>query len=107
MHWLLLATAILLEVAGTTTLKLAGGFARPGYLGLSLVLYGTCLIALSHAFKVIPVGVAYAIWSGIGTALIVLVGVVWFAEVLTTLKAVFIAMILVGVVGLNLVSNTA
>lgn len=106
MHWLLLAVAIVFEVAGTTTLKLAGGFARPGYLGLSLLLYGTCLIALSHAFNVIPVGVAYAIWSGVGTVLIVLVGVLWFAEALTALKALFIFLILVGVVGLNLVSST-
>lgn len=105
MHWLLLAFAIVLEVAGTTTLKFAEGFARPGFLVLGLLLYGACLTALAHAFKMIPVGVAYAIWSGAGTVLIVAVSVLWFAEALTPLKAVFIAMILVGVVGLNLVSS--
>lgn len=101
----MLSLAIVLEVAGTTSLKFAHGFARPGFLALGLMLYATCLVALTHAFKVLPVGVSYAIWSGAGTVLIVLVSVLWFGEAMTLLKALFIGLILAGVVGLNLVNN--
>ena len=105
MPWLMLAVAILFEIAGTTGLKLAGGLARPGWLAAALVLYAVAFLALAQALKAIPVGVAYAIWSGIGTAAIVAIGVVHFGEAMTAAKLLFIALILVGVVGLNLAAD--
>ncbi len=105
MPWLMLATAILFEIAGTTGLKLAGGLARPGWLAAALALYAVSFVAMAQALKAIPVGVAYAIWSGIGTVAIVVIGVVRFGEALTVAKLLFIGLILVGVVGLNLVTE--
>ncbi|MEX2642785.1 MAG: SMR family transporter, partial [Acetobacterales bacterium] len=58
-----------------------------------------------HALKVLPVGVAYAIWSGIGTVAVALIGILWFREAASVLKLMFIAMIVVGAVGLNLISE--
>lgn len=106
--WFLLLVTIVLEVAGTSILKLASmaaGLERLGWFALSLVAYGTCFWLLSLVFRVLPVGVAYAVWSGVGTMLIVLVGMVVFGEALTALKLLFIAMIVIGAVGLNLTSG--
>jgi small multidrug resistance pump len=72
----------------------------------SLATYAVSLTILSFSLKVIPVGVAYAIWSGVGTATIVLMGVVIFKEPITAVKVVCIAMIVVGAVGLNLASKS-
>ena len=105
MHWLMLAGAIGFEIAGTTVLKLARGGERPLLLVAALALYAVAFLALAQALRAIPVGVAYAIWSGIGTAAIVAIGVAWFGEALTVPKALFIGLILVGVVGLNLVTD--
>lgn len=102
MPWLMLAVAILFEIAGTTGLKLAGGLARPGWLAAAIALYAVAFVALAQALEAIPVGVAYAIWSGIGTAAIAAIGVVHFGEAMTAPKLLFIGLILVGVIGLNL-----
>jgi len=101
MGWLYLIAAIVLEVMGTTCMKLAEGFTRliPS-LGV-FAFYSASLAVLTLALKTWDVSVAYAIWSGLGTALIVLIGVVWFGEALTPLRLTCIALIIVGVVGLN------
>jgi len=100
--WALLAVAIALEVAGTTFLKQSQGFARPGYVAAMAVCYGMSLGALGLAVKRIEIGVAYAIWAGVGTALIALIGILYFREAVTALKMVSIALIILGVIGLNL-----
>ena len=105
MEWLMLVAAIGFEIAATTCLKLAGGTARPLVLGAALALYAVAFLALAQALRGIPVGVAYAIWSGIGTAAIVTIGVVRFGESMTPAKLGFIGLILIGVVGLNLVAE--
>ena len=102
MAWILLGFTILLEVAGTTMLKLSSGAAKPGWLAGALVSYGVCFWTLAIIFKTLPVGVAYAIWAGAGTVLIVLVGWLWFGETITALRLLFITMIIVGAVGLHL-----
>tara|TARA_R110002096_G_scaffold35929_3_gene100760 strand:- start:4 stop:354 length:351 start_codon:yes stop_codon:yes gene_type:complete len=104
--WLLLGVTVLLEVAGTTLLKLSNGpTERPWTFAGALVSYGLCFWALSLAFRHIPFTVAYAIWAGAGIALIVLVGVFWFREPMSALKLLFLAFIAIGTVGLQLLSD--
>ena len=106
MAWAFLALAILLETVGTGLLKLSHGFERVGIGGLSMLSYGVCFFFLALSLRVIPVGAAYAIWSGIGTALVVLAGVFLFGEKMTLLKAGLIAMIVVGAAGLMLLIDS-
>ena len=106
-HWLLLAGAILLEVAGTVSLRLSDGFTKTGYVIATLSLYGFSFWLLAKAIKAIPLSVSYAIWSGAGTVLIAAIGVAVFGELMTALKLVFITLIVVGVVGLQLMHGPA
>jgi small multidrug resistance pump len=101
-HWFYLACAILLEVTGTTSMKLSHGFTRLVPSVLIFVLYGTSFVALTFALKKIDVSIAYAIWSGIGTAAIAVIGIAYFREPATVVKFVSILLIIIGVVGLHL-----
>ncbi len=83
-------------------MKLSEGFARLVPSILIFVFYALSFLALTMTLKKIDVSVAYAIWAGVGTALIALIGVVHFKEPLTSIKMVSIGMIIIGVVGLNL-----
>ena len=100
--WLLLAFAITMEVAGTTSMKLSQGFTRTLPSIAIVVFYGLSFTALTFALKRLEVGVAYAIWAGAGTALIALIGVAAFGESLTPLKLISLVLIIAGVVGLQL-----
>jgi small multidrug resistance pump len=106
MNWLMLYTAIAFEVVGTTSLKLSEGMTRLGWFALCLALYATSFALLAISLKTIPVGVAYAIWSGAGTVLIALIGILWFHEAASPLRLLFIAMILIGAIGLNLTTRS-
>jgi small multidrug resistance pump len=103
--WLSLLGAILFEVAGTTCMKLAQGFARPAYAWAMFGLYAVAFTLLTFALKRLDVSVAYAIWAGLGMALIAVIGIVAFDERLTWLKALSLVLIVAGVVGLNLGSG--
>ncbi len=100
--WLYLAVAIFLEIAGTISMKLSEGFTRTVPSILIFVFYVLSFMALTMALKRIDVSVAYAIWSGVGTALIATIGVVHFREPLTLIKVVSVGLIIIGVVGLNI-----
>ena len=106
MTWIYLALAILLEVAGTTCMKLSDGFTKTVPSILLFVFYTLSFGMLTLALKRIDVSVAYAVWSGAGTALIATIGVLWFREPMTALKLISLALIIVGVVGLNLGGGT-
>ncbi len=106
MYWLFLALAIVVEVAGTSCMKLSQGFSKLVPSVLVFLLYGVSFSFMILALKKIELGVAYAIWSGLGTALIALIGITWFQESVSLLKIVSILLIVVGVVGLHL-SQTA
>jgi len=99
--WMYLALAILFEITGTTFLKMSHGFEHlwPS-LGIILA-YVISLVFLTLAVKVIPISIAYAIWAGVGTALIVVIGALMFREPLTLVKVGFIALIIIGVIGLH------
>jgi multidrug transporter EmrE-like cation transporter len=102
MNWILLYAAIFFEVAGTIALKHSAGIARPIMFVSALGLYGVSFFALSMALRSLPIGASYAVWSGVGTVMAILFGVVLFAETVTPLRALFISLILVGTIGLNL-----
>jgi small multidrug resistance pump len=102
MYWFYLAVAIVLEVTGTTCMKLSQGFTRPLPSVLVFVLYMVSFSFMILALKKMELGVVYAIWAGLGTALIALIGIVWFQESASLLKIVSILFIVLGVVGLRL-----
>lgn len=102
MVWLLLLLAILLEVSGTTCMKLSQGFTRLTPSILIFVFYGLSFTTFVFALKRIDVSVAYAIWAGLGVLLIAAIGILWFKEPLNALKLASMGLIVVGVVGLNL-----
>ena len=103
--WLLLTAAILLEVAGTTSMKLSQGFTFAAPSVLIFVFYACSFIALTLALRWLDLSVAYATWAGVGTVLITLIGFWYFDEQATLFKAVCIALIVIGVVGLNYSTN--
>ncbi len=100
--WVLLVSAIALEVCGTTAMKLSDGFARLAPSIAIFVFYTLSFVALTYSIKHIDLAVAYAIWSGLGTALVTCVGLVYFGEPLTAAKVASIAVIIGGVAGLHL-----
>ena len=102
LFWLYLLIAILTEVVGTSLLKVSQGLTRLAPTIGMFVLYTISFIFMAFALKKIEVGVAYAIWSGLGTAMIAMIGIVWFRESLNLPKIAGIILIIVGVVLLNL-----
>ena len=102
MSWLYLIAAILFEVAGTSALKLSQGLTKLVPSLAMALCYALSFVMMALAIKRIEVSVAYAIWSGLGTALITVVSLLVFKEPLTALKLVSLALIIGGVVGLNL-----
>ncbi|PZD96014.1 QacE family quaternary ammonium compound efflux SMR transporter [Paenibacillus sambharensis] len=105
--WLLLLVAIVLELSGTVALKYSDGFSRLLPSILMFVLYLLSFSALNLAVKTIDVSIAYAVWSGLGTLLISIVGFMWFQEHVTPFKVLSIAIIIIGVICLNLANSAA
>jgi small multidrug resistance pump len=103
--YLYLAVAIVAEVIGTSALKAAAGFTRPLPSLVVVVGYGVAFYFLSLALKSIPVGVAYAIWSGVGVALITLIGWLVFKQRLDAAALAGIALIVAGVVVIQVFSS--
>ena len=106
MTWIFLILAIVLEVSGTTCMKLSVGFTKLVPSMLLFVFYTLSFGMLTLALKRIDVSVAYAVWSGVGTAVIATIGVLYFREPMTALKLISLALIIGGVVGLNLSGGT-
>ena len=102
MSWIYLMMAILLEVVGTTCMKLSVGFTKLAPSVAMFLLYGASLGVLTLALKKIDLNIAYATWSGLGTMLIVLLGIVIYDEPTTVGRMVSILIILLGVISLHL-----
>ncbi len=105
-QWIFLSVAIVSEVVATSALKASEGFSR---LWPSLIVaagYLSAFYFLSLTLKTIPVGVAYAIWSGAGVALIALIAWVFFGQALDAPAVVGLSLIVAGVVVLNVFSRT-
>ena len=106
MHWVYLAIAIVSEVVATSALKATEGFSRLAPWGLVAVGYALAFFFLSLTLRTIPLGIAYAIWAGVGVALVALVGWIVYHQSLDTAAFVGIALIVSGVIVLNLFSKT-
>ena len=105
--WTYLAIGIVLEVIGTSCLKFSQGFSHllPGIAGLVCFLFA--LICISLSVKTLELGVVYAIWSGCGIAIITLIGIFAFSESVSPQKLLFIGLILIGVVGLQITTESS
>ena len=103
--WIFLSLAIAMEVTGTFFLKLPDGFAKWHWGLVSIFFYSCCFWVLAPAMKVIPVGVVYAIWAGVGILAATLLGIFVFSEKLGIIQYMFIVLILIGAVGLRLTTE--
>jgi small multidrug resistance pump len=101
MPYVFLLAAIAFEVFATSTLKSTEGFSRLWPTVACLTGYTVSFVALSQAVKEVPVGVAYAVWSGLGTAAIVAIGAAFLGEPIPLVKVAGIGLIVAGVVILN------
>jgi small multidrug resistance pump len=106
MGWMYLAIAIVSEVVATSAMKSADGFTRAGPSALVFIGYIVSFYFLSLSLRTIPVGIMYAVWSGVGVMLLSLIGIFYFRQVLDLAAVVGIAFILVGVGVLTLGSRT-
>lgn len=102
MAWLGLFVAIAIEIAATSLLKATHGFTRLLPTLLCLVLYATSFALIARVVQTLPVGIVYAIWSGVGTAAIAGIGVMFLGESLGAVKVVGLVLVILGVVALNL-----
>lgn len=102
MNWLILFCAIAFEIAGTLTLKFTEGMTKLWPTVLMFCFYLLSLFGLSRAVVTIPVGTAYAVWSGLGTLMVAIIGVAWFKEPVTVLRCLSGLLIVAGVAGLYL-----
>lgn len=105
--FVILLFAILSEVIGTTALKFSEGFTKPIPSFIVALGYGTSFYLLSIALKSMPIGVAYAIWSGVGLVLTVIAGMIIWKETLDWARVLGIVLILAGIVLINVFSKTA
>lgn len=106
-HYLLLFLAVAAETIGTTALQASQQFTRLGPSVIVVVAYGAAFYLLALALKYMPVGVLYAVWSGLGIVLIAIIGWVVFRQSLDLAAVIGIAMIIAGIAIIQLFSSTA
>lgn len=106
MNYLFLAIAITCEVVATTALKQTEGFTRLAPSLVTVAGYALAFYFLSLPLRALPVGVVYAVWSGVGIVLITAIGWIWFRQALDLPALVGMALILAGVLVINLFSRT-
>ena len=104
--WTLLFIAIAAEVVATTALAASQGLTRAGPLVISAIGYTLALALLAVVMRVMPTGVVYGIWSGLGVVLIALVAWAWHGQRLDAPAIIGLGLILAGVLVVNLFSNT-
>lgn len=105
MAWFDLFIAGIFEVVWSTCLKYSHGFTNVMFTVLTFIGMGFSFWFLAHAVKSLPMGTAYAIWTGIGALGAVIVGVILFKELVTLVRLFFVAMLLTGIIGLKLTSG--
>jgi quaternary ammonium compound-resistance protein SugE len=104
MAWALLFVAGLFEIGWAIGLKYTDGFTRPWPTAATVLAMVVSVVLLALAVRTLPIGTAYAVWTGIGAAGTVILGIVLFAEPATALRLFFVAMIVGGIAGLKLVT---
>ena len=102
MAWVILLVAGILEVAWAVGLKYTNGFARPWPTAGTLFALAGSVALLALAMRALPMGTAYAVWTGIGTVGTVILGVVLFGEPVTGLRVLCVSLIVAGIAGLKL-----
>lgn len=102
MTYFYLALAIVFEAGWAIGLKVSNGFSRPVATAATIVMYVLSLVFLMLAVRRLEIGATYAIWAGLGAAIIAVAGVVYFREPVTAVKVVSLLLVIAGVVGLNL-----
>ena len=107
MAWLLLALAGLLEIGFAVALSFSEGFRRPVPTALFLLFGAGSLVLLNLAVRDLPIGTAYAVWTGIGAAGTALVGIAFLGEPGEAVRLLCVALIVVAVIGLQVTSSTA
>jgi quaternary ammonium compound-resistance protein SugE len=105
MAWITLLAASLVEIAMALLLKSSAGWTRFWPSAGGIVAAAASVFFLTHAVKTLPVGTAYAIWTGIGSVGVVTIGIVWLGESASPLRLACIAAIVAGMVGLRLMEN--
>lgn len=105
-HWLFLGTAIISEVIATSALKASDGFSRLWPSMIVVLGYAVSFYFLSLTLKTLPVGIAYAIWSGLGIVLISVIGIILFGQKLDGPAIIGMGLIIAGVVVMNVFSKT-
>lgn len=105
-HWLYLGVAIVSEVIATSALKAAEGFTRPLPSLVVVIGYGIAFYCLSVVLRTLPLGITYAIWSGVGVALVALAGWLLYGQSLDLAAVLGLTLIVAGVIVLNLFSKT-
>jgi small multidrug resistance pump len=105
--WTVLSGAILLEVAGTTCMRLSDGFSRITPSILIFVFYAASFALNTLVIRTLGLSVVYAVWSGVGTVLTALIGYLYFKEPATALKMISTGLIVIGVFGLHSASRAA
>lgn len=107
LHYIYLIVAVAAETIGTTALQASNQFTRVGPTLVVVLAYGLAFYFLGIALKYIPVGIAYALWSGLGIVLIALIGFAIFGQRLDLPALLGLAMIIGGIVVIQLFSKTA
>jgi len=103
--WVLLATAGLLEIVWSVSMKASHGFTKPLFTVVTLVAAGLSFWLLGIALRQLPVGTAYAVWTGIGAIGATILGIVFFGESLSVARVGCIALIVCGILGLKLLGG--
>jgi len=105
MAWLLLTIAGIFEIAFALCMKWSEGFSRVGPASLTVVAGLLSVFLLSYSLRTLPVGTAYAVWTGIGAAGTAILGILILGDSMAPMRVLFIGLILAGVIGLKLVSG--
>ncbi|WP_035053009.1 DMT family transporter [Andreprevotia chitinilytica] len=105
-NWLFLAIAIIAEVIATTALKASAGFSKLVPSAIVVAGYGIAFYFLALTLRTIPIGIAYAMWSGVGIVLISLLGWLVYKQTLDAPAVIGIALIITGVLVMNLFSKS-
>ena len=104
MAWVMLGIAGIFEVVWSSFMKLSDGFTKQGWTALTFLTMAVSFFLLARATRTLPLGTAYAVWTGLGALGSVIVGIVVFKEPATAARIFFAALLLAGIVGLKLTS---
>ena len=104
--YMLLIVSIFLEITATGSLKATEGFTRWIPSLISVVAISSCMYLMSHVMKVLPVGITYATWSGVGIVALTLIGIIKYKQVPNLATIFGLALVVVGVVIINVMNNT-